>query len=487
MEFFNIELEEKFLKCILWDKSFYIKMLRKGVVPKEILADKTLRLLFSLVQQNFNKQGSIPDSDIIKSSINKLSERTKNAAAFKEKMYAALDRITFSDPEKETKDNFDVYTRELIVLFEARALQGHVSNLFDQLDSGLLTEAKNSVNSFRINSIGEDIDQGEFTESFKERELDIIERVKNPEKYELFPIGIPQADEVMMGGLSNEFMLISGSSNSGKSFALEHVAAYNYRCKKNVIYFTIEMQKLEAMNRIDMYIAGLESGFFRNPAKNWTKDLHQKWRDKMKFAHKNYGKLMTVAFNKGATMGAIEGKMYDIMNLWQEPIHGVCIDYLDDITPMKEYKESKSWSSFGEIAWDMHLLAKGFRNFNGALGIPVVSAMQLKKQSKEISLDGKKANRFLDERDIGSSPLPYRMADVVWGLKTVVDGQYSILEGMKGRFFGKNKRVDIFHNFPYGKFHDESLREKFNEELKSDEKEEIEQIEEMVIEKPDKD
>jgi len=161
-------------------------------------------------------------------------------------------------------------------------------------------------------------------------------------------------------------------------------------------------------------------------------------------------------------------------------LHGLYIDYLDDIEAVKT--KEKDWRSFGEVAWDMHLFAKGYRNFNSVKGIPTFSAIQQKKNSKEISAS--KDSRKLDERDVGSSPLPFRIADIVVGIKNVVDEVYSVLEFMKGRDFGKNKKVDIFHNFAKGKFHDPTLKDQVLKLMTKDEKDELKVLEEMEINLP---
>jgi hypothetical protein len=127
-------------------------------------------------------------------------------------------------------------------------------------------------------------------------------------------------------------------------------------------------------------------------------------------------------------------------------------------------------------------MAKGFRNFDGTLGVPTFTAMQQKKSSKEISSDKDKTQRRLDERDIGSSPLPYRIADIVVSMKNVIDDEYSILQITKGRGFSKVKDVDIFHEFNRGRFHNEKLRERFESEMGPEDAKELEAIEEMEIE-----
>jgi replicative DNA helicase len=481
MEFINIELEEKFLRCLFFDKDLFIKSMSKGTIPKEAFADKSLRFLYSNIQSNFHKQGNLPTVDILKAKANRVSKKSKDSEKFKEKIFSAIDRIV-REPNESIKKNFDVYKDEILLLHQARSMQEFVMEVADKLDNASLKEAQESISNFKLPVIGDDVDEGEYTESFRERDAEILDKMRNSDKYQLYPTGIKEWDMAMEGGVGAEMVLISGNSNSGKSFALQQVATNGYRLKKNVIIFTIEMQKNETAYRIDQALSKVHSKFFRNPAKHWSKEEHQKWRKKGAFAKKNYGKLFICAFPKGANMLQIETKVYEIMNRIQDKIHAVVIDYMDDLTPMKQYREAKSWNSFGEIAWDMHQLCKSFRNWDGTLGVPTFTAIQQKKSSKEISSDKEKTARRLDERDIGSSPLPFRIADICASIKNVIDDEYSILQLTKGRGFSKTKDVHLFHNFAYGKFHDESLREKFEEEINTEDAKELEEIEEMEIE-----
>jgi replicative DNA helicase len=465
---------------MFFNKELFIQSMNRGTLPVKVFSDKSYRLIFQFIQEGFLRQGSLPTMDILKAKVNRLSTKAKDSAKFQEKIYSVLDTIFSEKPSKEVYGNFDVYTNEILLLYQARSLQEHVMKVGELLEKSEVEEAQKAVQTFSVPLFSEDIEEGEYTESFTKREAVVLEKMKNPDKYALMSTGIGVLDAAMGGGVGNEFFLISGNSNSGKSFMLQTLAVNGYRAKKNVILFTIEMQFMETMNRIDNILTGLGADFWRNPVQNWTKDSHLAWRKKVVYAHKNYGKIMVVAFGKGATTGMIEAKAYEIMNKWQKPLHGMYIDYLDDIEAVKS--KEKDWRSFGEVAWDMHQFAKGYRNFNGVKGVPTFSAIQQKKSSKEVSAS--KDSRKLDERDVGSSPLPFRIADIVVGIKNVVDEVYSVLEFMKGRDFGKNRKVDIFHNFSKGKFHDPDLKDQVLKLLTKDEKDEIKKLEEMEINLP---
>lgn len=477
MEYINIEIEEKFLRCILFDKELLIRTMNKGSLPKEVFADKSFRLIFKIINGHFLKNGVLPTIAILRSAINRYSLKTKDSKLFQEKLFSVVDRLVKGKPAKKTIDNFDTYLNELIILMKARALQKLNMDLFDHLDNARLEDAERLVGQFQIPSYGEDIDSSEFTENFNEREFEVMKKVSNPNQYALYSTGIIKLDKLLKGGLDKEYVMVGGSSNAGKSFMLQHLARVGYMNRLNVILFTIEMRKVQVQNRIDCAIANIDYEFFRNPIQYYNKDLHDKWRKAIVRAKKQYGKLEVVAFKKNATMDSIESKIYEIMNKWQEPIHAVVIDYLDDIQPRQQYREARNWASFGEISWDMHQLNQYFRNFDGTSGLLVISASQFKKDSKEVSVKSGKVQRLLDERDTGSSPLPYRHSDVYLGIRTIDENIVSQIVIMKGRSTSKATWVDCYHNFPYGRFHDENKKKEYMEnEITEDEKQALEEI-----------
>jgi replicative DNA helicase len=490
MEFINIELERSVMRCIFWSRKLLVKYTNRGSVPLEVYTDKSIRMIIRLIVENFRKTGSRVTASILDTKIERLKTKgkQKDLEAYREKLRSIVDKFLEQKPTKKDVANFDVYTQELIDLWKGRMLQEHTMELYETIDKRDIEGAAELVNSFSLNSLGEETDEASMCSNFAEREGEVLKKVNNPEMYELLSTGIPDLDNQLGGGFDRELVIVGGSSNAGKSFVLAEFAANARRAGKNIIVFTIEMQKIPTQNRLDCNLAGLPFDFFRNPAKNYTEKLHNKWKRRMGNLKKKGGRLHVVAFKQNAKMSFIKNRCYELMNEWDEPIDGIYIDYLDDIEPEGQYQSQRDWTSFGEISWDMHLLAHHFRQINGTEGVPVITAQQFKKSSKEVSLSPDLKNqktRKLDERDTGSSPLPYRHADVYIGIQTAKDGIASVLVPMKGRFVSKASDLPIlcFHNFKYGKFHDESAKAKFMEGLSEEEKEDREAI--MEIENPE--
>lgn len=491
-EYINLDLERKVLRCLFWKKPLMLKASSRGHLSDDLFSDKSFKLLVKWMKSHFTKTGELMALALLESKIERLrlkGKDDKDIELYKEKLHSICDKFLFKKPTKRDIQNFSVYMEELTALLKARDMQKFNMKLFHALDQSKVEEAESLIQSYHIPAFGDDVDQAEITENFQEREHWVLERKNNPDKYKLIPTGFADLDFLLGGGLGREYGMVAGSSNAGKSFWLQHVACHARRKGLNVVLFTIEMQLLETQNRCDCNLANIDYKFFRNPAENYDEKVHNKWKKKMQAFKKKSGRLEVVSFKENAKMSIIKSKCYELMNEWQEPIDLIVIDYLDDIEPDKEYREFKNWASFGEISWEMHKLAKNFQQIDGSEGVPIWSAIQMRKASKDITknegaLKGEQ-KRALDERDVGSSPLPFRHSDVFIGIQTVYENKLSLLHIMKGRFTDKAvSPPQCYHDFAKGKFHSNMAKSKFEEDQEEliKEKEALLNDEEMEIE-----
>ena len=491
-EFMNVEIERKVLKCIFWDKQLMLKASSRGHLSSKLFSDKSFKILLKWFSNHFTRTGELITKPLVMSKIDKLkikSDDEKDLELYKDKLYSVVEKFIFKKPTRKDIQNFTVYMEELAILYKARDLQHLNMKLFKALDTANVEDAESIVSKYNIPTFGDGVDQSEITGNFIERENIVLEKKNNPDKYKLVPTGIVELDDALGGGIGREYAMVAGASNAGKSFWLQHIACYGKKIGLNVVLFTIEMQLIETQNRCDCNLANIDYKFFRNPAENYSKEIHDKWKKRMKKLSETPGRLEVVAFKDNAKMSIIKSKAYELMNEWQEPIDLLVIDYLDDIEPDKEYREFKNWASFGEISWEMHKLAKNFQQIDGTEGVPTWSAMQMRKASKDIASDKEALNpnskkRVPDERDVGSSPLPFRHSDIFIGIQTVYENQLSLLHIMKGRFTDKSVTPpQCYHNFAKSKFHSSYAKQKFEKEMAGllEEREEI--VEEMEVEK----
>jgi replicative DNA helicase len=221
---------------------------------------------------------------------------------------------------------------------------------------------------------------------------------------------------------------------------------------------------MEAANRIDSALTGISLNKFRNPKLNKFGDvIIRKWMGRLRKLKKKCGKLFIVSFLNGATTADIKAKSYEIMRREKMNIDFIVIDYLNDLKPIGWFKSNKDWDAQGAISWELHLMSRGFVNYDNSKGVAIVTANVLRGDAKRItSSQEKKKKRNVDERDIGLSKLVFHHSDIVCGIIEVNDDINQVIV-MKNRGGKRGDIVNSFQNFKYGRFHDPKLAfEKMN-------------------------
>jgi len=482
MELFNIDIERKVLQCLFSDKDCIVKIINRYDFKADAFSDKSIRFIYRLILSFFSKNGKLLSVDILLANINRFSLKAKDSKLFKSKLESVVDNFLQKEIDKDILDNFDIYVNELFTLWQGRRIQDYHMELFDAIDAADIDKAVSIVQKFHVINDDEGVSKGEYSEDFDERERAVLSKYNNPDKFSLLSTGIESLDTALYGGVDSEFCIISGSSNMGKSTLISQISTNCYRLGKNVILFLIgEMDKMQIQNKIDCNVADIDYSFFRNPSKYYSKEVHDRWKQRVKECKEKSGLFEIVSFRKNATVSDILSKTYDIMNTWQKPLHGIFIDSIDNITPVRN--KIKDWMAYEEICWDTFLITKSFKNLDNKIGIPVWATTQLKKSGKDISMPDSDKIRKLDERDVGSSPFQYRYSEIFIGIRTITEDIKSVLQIMKGRSVAKKSSgIDCYHNFPYGRFHDSEKKDEYIDGIPSILKEELEGEGEIVIE-----
>jgi len=473
MEFINLDLERKVLRCIFYKKELLVKSVNRGSsLPADIFADKSHKLLFKMMMSSFIKQGVVLDKDLLVSKIGRLSVKGRKSKLLKEKLFSVVENTLEIKPTKSVTANFDIYLDELVVLHNGRSMQELTIDLFDKIDHSDISGARDLLKGFSLLDKDDGVDMGDYDTDFTERENEVLKKKNNPDLYSLLPSGIEHLDVVLEGGFDKELVIISGSSNAGKSMLIEQIATNGYRLKKNVILVCIgEMNKINTGNRIDCNIANIDFKFFRNPLANYSKEDHDRWKEKIERCKLKCGKLGIISIRKAATVDFIMSKVYQKMNEWNVPIDGIFVDSINNIKAESK-TGSKDWNDYEPICWSLFESTKNFRNLNGSVGIPIIATYQLKKASKQVTADSK--GRKLREDDVAFSPYPYQYSEVFIGMKDIQEGEISELQIMKGRGISKNVGIECYHNFPYGRYHDTEKEKEVKAQIPPEDIEEME-------------
>jgi replicative DNA helicase len=459
MEFFNITLERTVLRCVVKSKDYFTKISNKGLPNERIFSDLSHRLIFICVTKCFHKHNKLPDKNIVSSII----ERSNNKKSLIEKAVIVCDRIFDDELSSEDTEKFDISYDEICNLYEMRQVQEHMKDISRKIDRGDVDAVKQSVNSFNLKKYDDTVEEFEYFGGFKERAISIRNK-REDENFRPLPVAVNELNVIFDGGVFKELFLIAGNSSTGKSAFLHGTAVAGIRAKLNGILFTIEMNKMEAANRIDSALTGISLNKFRNPKLNKFGDvIIRKWMGRLRKLKKKCGKLFIVSFLNGATTADIKAKSYEIMRREKMNIDFIVIDYLNDLKPIGWFKSNKDWDAQGAISWELHLMSRGFVNYDNSKGVAIVTANVLRGDAKRItSSQEKKKKRNVDERDIGLSKLVFHHSDIVCGIIEVNDDINQVIV-MKNRGGKRGDIVNSFQNFKYGRFHDPKLAfEKMN-------------------------
>lgn len=455
-EFYDIKLEKLVLICIAHDDNFLTRLYYKGLPDDKIFADQSYRIIYKCITEYYIKYAKLPSKDIVASYIKRIKNLSSN---LKEKVVIVVDRVFDAEIANEYKDLFDINYNELVNLYELRLSQNHVKLLANYIDKADISKIKDEIQTFGIRRYDEDVEEFEYADGFKERFERINFFKKNYDKLSPIPTGIDELDNILQGGFLNELVLFAGNSSTGKSAVLHEICSTASKAKKTGILFTIEMDKIEAATRIDSANSDIPLDKFRNPKKNRFGEFNQTdaniWQRKIKEIKKDWGKFFIVAFLNGATVPDIRAKAQEIMKRERIRIDYIAVDYLTDLKPVGNFKSDKDWNVQGEISWDLKLISKGFQNYDGLKGLPVITACTLKKQTKAQTAvhEGEDNRRIIDERDIGISPLLFQHANIVIGIREYSKDINQIIV-MKSRGGRKGDLINVYPNWPYGRFHD---------------------------------
>ena len=484
MEFINLKLEKTILRCIMYDKDVIIKLINKGTIQYDVFADKSIRQLCKMIVTFFLKHGKLITLDLLKLMINRMiiknDKKDKKVIAkldiFKEKMLAVTENVLENvKPDKSELEHFLSYYDELVVLYNGRKIQKLQIDVLKHIDDGDIEEANKMIQSFNSVVIDEGIDKGEYTEDFGARENEVLKKVANKDMFQLLSTGIEHLDIALEGGFDKELVIISGHSNMGKSTLVQQLATNAYRMKKNIVFLTIgEMSKTNVQNRIDCNLANIDFKFFRNPIKNYDKEIHKQWKEKIESCKDKYGKLQIIGFRKEAAVEDILAKVYETMHIWNKPIHGIFVDSINNISSGRN--APKDWQDYEPICWKLFLITKDFHNADGSMGIPLVATYQLKKANKEVSSDFK--GRALREDDVAFSPYPYHYSEVFIGMKECKEKERMELQIMKGRGIAKLTGLFCYPNPAFGRFHDTAKQKEFENSVPQ---EELDNLKEMEV------
>jgi len=362
--------------------------------------------------------------------------------------------ITFKDFMRQDEEKLsihrfklelDIYIETMAVLSLKETIGTVAKDLgkdsYEQSRSGLMLGVSNIDSGIDNGKLPEGellSDMGEVLDDFKEAE----NAEGNPD---VILSGFPTLDAATGGFVRGDLIFITAYAGEGKSTVALNVAYNAVMTGKNVVYFINELQykqlRLKLVSRHTAHPKFWNGQMGGVPSKGIHKgDLTSLHRKVMKAAvhdlktNKEYGKIYLVQLPNNASLSYVEAKMtaYQAMtNL------DLCI--VDDIRLVRGDLKGNDKEVLSKVVVHAKSIAV---NFNGGLGIPLISPWQTKQVAYERALEeGEyRINSNSDTNEIE------KQADILlWLLRTKeLERKNQILCGCS-----KNRMGDKPDKFPF--------------------------------------
>jgi len=399
MNFFDAQSEQVVIASILLKEENLLKC--RDEINDNFFYSKLLKVLYTIILSAYEKHHSI----LVPVVLDKLLKKSEISVDIRRKYSYLIDKyqkkevsdIEFKMALDSVKENYlkrrliDTmsYITQKIETDDANSIY---SVLEDTLVDGKLVLSQNAI-----------IKEGHIQDT--EERLKLYDDIRaDPNKYTGIPSGIIQLDSLTGGFQPGELILIAGKQGSGKSILLMNFGYNAWMYGKNVVYFTLEMPKIQIERRFDARATAMT--YYKIKTQQITESESSDFKTKLnEEMAKRKNIFYIVDMPKMATPMLIESKVKQLQKKFNIDI--ILIDYMS-LMSQNSKKHTDAWESTLSIANDLKFtLAR-------ASNIPVVTPVQ-------ITSAGIAKKDFGDDYDISDLALTRRLADpcdTILGLKT---------------------------------------------------------------------
>lgn len=424
------KMEDTIIQSLFYDNEFYSKSF--GNLSDSHFESSVNTSIFKAMKEFVIKNDSRP-------SLREIALQVRNSTKFKEQEKKdILEKLNYYS--KSTKvENTQFLLKETEKYIKKVQLTQAIYDSADILNKGeefepIIAKVTDAL-SVNFDSTG----GLDYNESIEERVEYYHQSLKG------ISTGVKSADNILNGGFMDKTLnVFLSASGGGKSAALVSVASNMISRGKNILYITLEMSEKEIAKRFDANILDYE-----------TKELKTTSAENVSKAFNNIkhtlGQLYIKEYSAG-TFNTLQLKalVEDYKNTKNILFDAICIDYL---TLMSSYRTSlaKSGGTYGfykSISEELHGFAK-VCEANGRIGIPVISASQLRREafnSLEVGMDS-----------ISDSIGIIQTCDLVIGILStdaLRERKESVWRFMKNRNSGILKDIIVHTDFSKMRFSD---------------------------------
>lgn len=397
MNFFDTQAEQIVIASILLKEEHLLKC--KDEINESFFYSKLLRVLYTLIISAYDKHHSI----IVPSVLEKLLKKSDVSVEVRRKYAYLIDRfqkkiiadIEFSMSLDAIKENY--LKRRLVdtLTYLSQKVETEDANSLYSVLEDAVVDGKMILNNSLI------LKEGDIKDT-TERLLLYDEIRKNPNKFTGIASGFTDLD-ILTGGIQkSELMIIAGRTGSGKSLMLLNMAYNAWVNGQNIVYFTLEMPKIQIERRFDSRLTA--TTFLKVKTQQITEIEAEALKNKIQDeVNKRTNKFYVVDIPRGASPMLLESKIKQLQKKFK--IDLIAIDYLSLMTPNSS-KKSELWEKVFTLANDVKFgIARNFQ-------IPVITAAQISGQGMN-----KKYGEEYDESDLALAKRMADPCDIILGLR----------------------------------------------------------------------
>jgi replicative DNA helicase len=313
--------------------------------------------------------------------------------------------------------------RELHLGRELAALLSDPNGIAEMLKGQKIREAVTTLEQFLYSKAAPEgvISQGDLISSSNDVMAEIIRSQKG---FCGVPTWIPPIDDAIGGLIPQEIGAFVGGTGEGKSLALLDIGMRTWLHDKNVCAFSLEMRRMQQHLRQVAWLKNIEFTRFRGGQNVLpvTDAEVEEIRNVLNGQKERKNIFHWVDIPKNINAAEVERLLIKAERERKCQFDLLLVDYLGVMSPIGRFDQRTGWDAQGEIAWNMHNLARKINK-------PIWTAIQKKENISQ---------KQKDKAGLGVIGLSYLIAQA---LDIVIVLKEKTLEGTVEAVIAKGRDV----------------------------------------------
>lgn len=337
---FSKQFTKALVALILQDPGFGYRV--ACTLDPELIGGKSAREVFRIVQFHAITNGSIPEKEILRESLQHKLYKGELSSKTLRKSRNYLDSAYRTKPVSRV---------DASRILKAAILDSEIKQA---LDDGWALYKSNKFDEFfkrmeMARAVASRLDMGSRGFNMRRDMKDYLQRIANGEaRVVRYPIGISSLDSLIKGGLGRgEIGCVLGADKAGKSMALVHIAVTSILLGLNVFYISFELGEMEIENRVFAGITNTHIDLIEEGGEVFANEFGYKLGSILSMTK---GNLIVKQFPaKGATVRDVEAYIKDSIRDWGMSPDVLIIDYADEMRSSSYASSENTYLQMGEI------------------------------------------------------------------------------------------------------------------------------------------